>query len=278
MNRFLLAVLICMTMRATHLDAANLIWMSDITDANGADKGFVDLLVSASHNVERVDSPAMLSAADIAKLNAADAVIVGRANGSGQFQAAAGELWNSQVTSPVIVMSAYLARDNRMRWVAGNDLPDSGPTPLQAAIPEHPVFSGVSLNPDGTTMGDYNVMIDRGTSTNTNLPVGGTVIAWNPSVQTNATQGVAIAEWQPGAVIGGGMALAGYRMLFNAGSREPDGGAVTDAGKLDLTPLGQQIFLNAVGHAVSVPEPSSAVIGYWIGLTFLGLLRRRPRR
>jgi hypothetical protein len=252
-------------------DAANLIWMSDITDPNGADKGFVDLLTSAGHSVTRLDSPASLAAGDIATLNAADAVILGRANASAQFQAAAGELWNSQIASPVIAMSAYLVRDNRMRWVTGNDLPDSGPTPLIAANASHPVFQGISLNPDGSTMGNYNVMIDRGTSTNTNLPVGGSVIAWNPLVSTGGVQGVAIAEWSQGATIGGNMTLAGYRMLFNGGSREPDGAAVTAAGVLDLTPLGQQLFLNAVNHAVSVPEPSSIVLAC-IGLL---LVRRR---
>ena len=259
-------------MAAAPIHGADVIWASDITDPNGADKGFVDLLTSAGYNVTRVDTPTTLAPADIDLLNAADLVIVGRANASAQFQAASGDLWNLQVTSPVIAMSGYVVRDNRMRWVTGNDLPDSGPTPLKAASPGHPVFQGIALNPDGTTTEDYNLQIDRGTSTNTNLPVGGTVIAWNPSLDNNGVMGVAIAEWPAGTTVGGGMVLAGDRMLFNAGSREPDGAAVTSAGVLDLTPMGQQLFLNAVNYAV--PEPSSALLGM-AGMLVLVALRRR---
>ena len=136
------------------------------------------------------------------------------------------------------------------------------------------MFQGISLNPDGTTTEQYNVQVDRGTSTNTNPVVGGSVIAWNPSVQTGGNLGVAIAEWPAGTTIGGGTALAGYRMLFNGGSREPDGGAVTQAGVMDLTPMGQQLFLNAVDHVLAVPEPSSL----WLAAIGLLLLAYRVRR
>jgi hypothetical protein len=254
--------------------AADIIWVSDITDPNGADKGFVDLLTGAGHAVARVDGPSTLGDADITQLNAADLVIVGRANGSGQFQDNNGVIWNSQITAPVIAMSAYIVRDNRMKWVAGNDLPDSGPAKLRAENPAHPVFAGVALDGTNMMMDDYNVMIDRGTSTNTNLPVGGTVIAWNPTVSTGDVEGVAIAEWPAGAAIGGGQSLAGFRMLFNAGSREADGASVPDAGVLDLTAAGQQLFLNAVDYTLAVPEPSSALLLSG-GLLLLAARRRR---
>ncbi len=272
MRRFILfgAASLCLAAMATSLRADDLIWASDITDPAGADAGFVDLLVSAGHTVTRVDTPATLGAADIDQLNAADLVIVGRANSSGQFQDANGAIWNAQVTSPVIAMSAYLVRDNRMRWVTGSDLTDVGPTQLEATIPDHPVFAGVSLT-GGLTTDPYNVMIDRGISTNTNAPVGGSIIAANPAVAS----GVAIAEWPAGAVVGGDMVLAGYRMLFNAGSREPDGTGVTDAGVMDLTETGQQLFLNAVGHALAVPEPSSALLVGLGGVLLMAMRRRR---
>jgi hypothetical protein len=240
--------------------AADIIWASDITDANGADVGFVDLLTTAGHTVTRVDTPGTLGDTDIAQLNGADLVIVGRANGSGQFQDDNGVIWNAQVTAPVIAMSGYVVRDNRMRWVAGDDLPDSGPAKLRAEDPAHPIFAGVSLDATNMMVDDYNVMIDRGTSTNTNVPVGGTVIAWNPTVSTNGVEGVAVAEWPAGATVGGDQALAGFRMLFNAGSREADGAGVPDAGVLDLTDAGQQLFLNAVDYTLAVPEPSSAML------------------
>lgn len=260
---------------STSINAAEIIWVSDITDPAGADIGFVDLLTTASHNVTRLDTPTLLTDTEINQLNAADLVILGRANGSGQFQNENGEIWNSQVTAKVMAMSGYLVRDNRMRWVDGNGIPDSGPTPLQVN-PNHPIFAGIALNPDGSTVDDYNVMIDRGTSTNTNVPVGGHVLAWNPAVESNGVLGVAIAEWPAGATVGGGMTLAGYRMLFNAGSREPDGSGVPDAGVLDLTSMGQQLFLNAVNYAIAVPEPSTSILGL-LGALLL-VVRFRGRR
>lgn len=254
--------------------AANIIWVSDIDDPAGADAGFVDLLSNAGHSISRLNVPATLTDTEITQLNGADLVIVGRANGSGEFQDNNGAIWNSQITSPVIAMSAYIVRDNRMRWVAGNDLPDSGPAKLRAGDPAHPIFDGVALDAGNVMVDDYNVMIDRGTSTNTSLPVGGSVIAWNPTVSTGDVQGVAIAEWPAGATIGGDQTLAGFRLLFNGGSREADGAGVPDAGVLDLTAAGQQLFLNAVDYTLAVPEPSSALLLAG-GLLMLAARRRR---
>ena len=200
-------------------------------------------------------------------MNAADLVIVRRHNSSSQFQDGNGEIWNLQVTAPVMAMSAYIVRDNRMRWVTGSNLADSDATILKASQPGHPVFEGITLSPDSSTIDDYNVKIDQGISTNLDEPVGGSVIAWNPSVSNGGTMGVAIAEWPAGTVVGGGMELAGYRMLFNGGSRELGGQPIDAAGVLDLTPLGQELFLNAVNYA-AVPEPSSALLGL-IGLVGL---------
>lgn len=272
MRRFIVlgVALLCTTLTAASLHAGDLIWASDITDPAGADAGFVDLLTTAGHTVTRVDTPATLGDADIEQLNAADLVIVGRANSSSQFQGDNGAIWNAQVTAPVIAMSGYIVRDSRMRWVTASDLTDSGETQLEATIPDHPVFAGVSLT-DGKTTDPYNVMVDRGISTNTNEPVNGSIIAVNPAVGA----GLAVAEWPAGAVVGGDQVLAGYRMLFNAGSREPDGTGVDVAGMLDLTATGQLMFLNAVDHALAVPEPSSALLVTLGGMLLLALRRRQ---
>ena len=279
------SLVLCMVglLLARPADAANVVWVSAITDPAGKDAGFVQLLESAGHTVTRFAPTGLLEPAEIAQLNAADLVIAGRAVGSDQFQngtfatipEARATAWNTSITKPMIVMSAYLTRRNRLGWQTGNTVPDSGPTRLTAADPAHPIFNGIAFDTDGlTTLNDYNVQVDRGTTTIGTPLQGGTVIASNPSI----ADGIAIAEWAVGSIvqdeIGNSMVLGGQRYFFAGGSREPSGG-VTGAGALDLTTDGQQLFLNTVNYAL-VPEPSTfAVLG--LGLSTL-MLRRAGRR
>lgn len=259
--------------------AAAIVWASAISDPAGADAGFVNLLQGAGHTVSRFTIAGPLTAENVATLNTADLVIVGRASNSGDFDNANGVIWNEQITAPVINMTAYAARRNRLGWITGDTVPDSGPTPLVAANPAHPIFNGITFAGDGMTMADnYNVMIDRGTTQLGNPPVAGaTVIATNPLVANS----IAIAEWPAGTVVTDErtgvppQTLAGDRMFFAGGSREANGAAVTTAGVLDLTSAGQQLFLNAVNHALTVPEPSSITL---VGLGCALLLRRSVRR
>lgn len=271
--RMSVALLFCAALVAPVANAADILWNSEIADEMGADAGFVDLLRGAGHTVTRINTPALLTDADVATLNAADLVILGRAGNSSEYQNENGAAWNARVTAPVISMSAYFNRDNRMRWTVDSNLVDSGPAKLKAADPSHPIWNGIALDGEGNMIDDYNVLIDRGTSTNTSLLVNGNLIGTNPTVMSGANLGVAIADWPAGTEVGGGQVLAGYRMIFNGGSREADGAGIATAGKLDLTPAGQQLFLNAVNYAL-VPEPSSAVLGLF-GLLFLMTRRRR---
>jgi hypothetical protein len=105
---------------------------------------------------------------------------------------------------------------------------------------------------------DYNIVIDRGISTPTTLPVsGGTVIATSPMIADS----VAIAEWPTGVTVtdetGLTAVLAGPRYFFAGGSREAGGAGmgVDTAGKLDLTAAGEQLFLNLVDYIVGA-EPT----------------------
>lgn len=261
---------------ACPVQAADIIWFSSITDPAGPDAGFVDLLEGAGHTVTRYAEVAPLGADDITALNAADLVITGRSVNSSAFDNANGQVWNEQITTPMIATSAYIVRQSRMGWQANSSVPDSGPTPLVATFPNHYIFSGIDFAADGRTMAeDYNVMIDRGISTISGGLQGGTILATNPLI----TDGVAIAAWDAGTVVtddGIGMqTLAGPRYFFAAGSREADGSGVDTAGVLDLTDAGQRLFLNTVDYALGIPEPSTAVLAL-LGVVGVALFYRKP--
>src|SRR5687767_976586 len=164
-SRFL-AVLGVTLLFAGGAQAAQITWYS-ATASGGSDEPFISLLQGAGHTVTRF--PAVtgdLSDAQIAQLNTADLIIVGRATGSGDFDDLADETnWNQRVTKKLMIMSAYLVRNNRLGWQTTDGVPDSGPTPLVAADPNHPVFAGVTFQPGGnTTANNYNIQIDRGTT------------------------------------------------------------------------------------------------------------------
>jgi hypothetical protein len=243
--------------------AADILWASLVSDTDPAmpDQGFIDLLTGVGHNVTRFEieaTQAPLDAAEVATLNMADLVILGRGNASGNFQDLDADPWNQEVTAPVLVMSAYLIRTNRMGWMMGDAVPDSGPSPLVAADPDHPIFDGITFGADGVTMTEeFNIMIDRGTTIMGNAPVaGGIAIATHPTI----AGGVAIAEWPTGTTVtplnATAAPLAGPRNFFAGGSREADGGSVQDtAGQYDLTAAGQMLFLNTINYILDVEPP-----------------------
>jgi hypothetical protein len=251
MRTFVLFVAVTALVCAGRVQAANVIWYSF---ANvDTDIGFIDLLEGAGHNVTRIVEENPLTSPTMTTINSSDLIILARGVNSGSVDNTNMPIWNEQVMVPAVVLSAYLARNNRLGWVTGDGVPDlQEPTPLVAEDPSHPVFNGISFAADGVTMAnDFNVVIDRGISTNTSPPVaGGIVIATNPVIADS----VSIAEWPEGVTVtdetGQTAVLAAPRYLFNAGSRELDGAGVATAGKLDLTADGQQMFLNLVDYIV----------------------------
>jgi hypothetical protein len=271
-----LAVLGAALLFTSGAQAASIAWYS-ATTPGGSDEPFISQLQAAGHSVTRF--PAVqgvnLSDADISNLNAFDLVIVGRATASADFDDAADETnWNTRITKKVMIMSAFLTRMNRLGWQTANNVPDSGPTPLVAVNPNHPVFAGITFGADGVTMqNNYNIMIDRGTTQiGDPLPAGAIVIATDPAV----AGGIAIAEWPSGTTVfadGGSYSLAASRYFFAGGSREANGAALQTAGQYDLTDDGRRLFVNFVNYAL-VPEPTAC------GLLFVAgaLALRRARR
>ena len=91
-----------------------------------------------------------------------------------------------------------------------------------------------------------------------NIPAGQTPAIHPTDIYD--VKGYGIAEWPAGTVVRTTQAadtLAGYRLLFSCGTRDASGSTTSapnpQAGGLDLSAVGQQMFLNAVNYAVTQP-------------------------
>jgi hypothetical protein len=287
--------------------AASIFWVSDQLNAQTAtvgagpyaDDGIVALLTGAGHTVTRFNPPdaGAIAAGDIANMNAADLVIIGRTIASGAFDSAAETLpWNTLITRPLISTNSYISRSTRLGWYAsGPNQPDQVVNNLSFSNLANPVTSFIvgstALTGSTTTnsMTEAIVFPDssvdiRGISNITDpLVLGGTDIA---TVQVGAATGHFIATWPAGTTLAGtsaGQVLAGFRMQFLVGNRESAtaGGSANNAlgaaGYENLTPEGEQMFLRAVTVAINngaIPEPGSAALA---GLAAAAALLRRRR-
>ena len=123
-----------------------------------------------------------------------------------------------------------------------------------------------SLAISGTDQGIANAMEPGGTllasihfnpmDPGVNIPAGQAPAA-DP---IQVAEGYAVAEWPAGTTVRTTQAadtLAGYRLFFGCGTRDASGAANSapnpQAGALDLSADGQQIFRNAVVHALGQP-------------------------
>ncbi len=271
-------------------NAANIVWVSDYNDMAGAannafsaftpagdntitDFGFIRMLESAGHTVIRYNSPGaaaeLMSQADLDALNTNDLVILGRAGNSPAFQAPKGLQWNTNIVKPLMCMSPYFVRPDggRLGWFTGGTLPDTTPTVLTVGDPSAAgtdyLFGGVVMNGLKTAF-NYDEMIDRNTSLIVNDPVAGAVVHATATfpAEGNAAETTAyvIVGFPAGTVVAAGRdILAGYRMWFGGGSREAGTGFPTTvnghAGRENLTPTGEDIFLRAVQLAINNGVP-----------------------
>jgi hypothetical protein len=231
------------------------------TEAPGQD--YVDLLRANGHMVTRIitQSP---DQAFIDNLNAFDLVIASRQVASADYQDDPERaLWHEGLNKPMMIMSAYLMRNNRLQFMSGDTIPDHGQTPvtLLAEVPNHPIFQGVTLDGANTVeFATYPInaadgMEQRGLSVVTDpIAGGGTVLGSVGTVGDGTASGALIAHWPAGDQIGA-YTLAAPRMLFLSGSREDARGVIPIAGLFDLTPAGSQIFLNSVCHLATCGPP-----------------------
>jgi hypothetical protein len=258
--------------------AATIVWVSfhAADNAPGADavgvgfteapdKGYTDLLKANGFNVTRYVTSAT---PDAALLNGADLVIISRSVPSGNYEGAAATTWNTTISAPMMILGGYVIRQNRMGFSTGNTIPDTtGDIRLTAANPAHPIFAGIPLTA-GTMANPYAGVVpiptdgtmSRGISIVTEAAnANGTVLATVAPSGGGPAGAMVIAEWPAGVTVthaggAGTDTLAGPRLVFLTGSREPSG--VTGgqaAGIYDLHPDGERMFLNAVRYMLGVP-------------------------
>ena len=167
----------------------------------------------------------------------------------------------------MMILGGYVLRNSRMGFTTGGTMVDTtGDVMLTVNDPEHPIFAGVELV-DGTMVNPFaegavllptdGVTASRGISIN-NSPADdeGVVLAVisESSADTGPVGGLVIGEWAAGATLehnggAGADVLAGDRLVFLTGSREPDGVTGGDAaGLYDLYDDGTLMFLNAVSY------------------------------
>jgi hypothetical protein len=222
------------------------------------DDAFVTMLQAQGYSVDRFNPPTarttLLTSEEVERINGYDLVIVGRATASEAFRSPQGAQWNTEVTAPLMCMSPYMTRelDGWMGWFSGDTLVDGSSMRLTAvnlvdAVTAY-IFGSVEMD-GSTTLHAFDEPVDRNTSVPADPPVVGIVRA--RAVVDGQPVNV-IADFPPGVVVRNGQdALAGYRMFFAGGSRELFGASISNAGKENLTPTGEALFLRAVRVALN---------------------------
>jgi hypothetical protein len=249
--------------------AKKIVWVSAMypstADANvPSDQGFVDLLTAAGYKVDYQKGTLVgtgwvsywetLDPNKLAVLDAADLVILARGCNSAGMASDANEIaaWGS-VKTPVMLMSSYIAANNRWKWVNVNSQDARRTYYMTKAVdPNHPLFEGVALDANDVVQWyDPNAASGYASFINFADAGNGTVLAVRPD-----NGNMLIAEWPAGQEFyaGSGQIPADVRMLFSAGTQEVSG-QKTNWGVMNLNDAGQKIFLNAVNYMLNPPLP-----------------------
>lgn len=279
MKKFLMLCLVMCLFGAVVQEACagNIIWVRRSDTANlerQADQVWIDHLVGLGYNVTEGGFET-LTDENLAVLNAADLIIMGRGSDSGAYDdgvTLGGNpiqeeiAWNTLVTAPLLSMTPYSTRTSRWNWLNTNATEgvDLDPHTLTALNPGHAAFAGITL--DGNNQ--MNVTIPGVVRQIEFNPV--IALAGNETVVALATNGqIMIAEWAAGTAFVDGSIAGGQRMQLNL-SIDLNAGTLTHF--MDgLTPDSIQMFDNIVAYMI-VPEPAT------LGILGLGALLIRRRK
>jgi len=153
---YLIFVMMLALFLTSLIHAANIIWVTKTQDHDfdgiQDDLAWIDWLAAEGHTVDvRMDYWTELNPNKVDELNATDLVIMSRSTSSGDHDDGDEPvLWNS-VTSPMIVMNAYLTRTTRWLWMNTTST-ENADAILLALDTSHPVFDGVTLEMDNMVM------------------------------------------------------------------------------------------------------------------------------
>lgn len=199
-------------------------------------------------------------ATQLAQVNSADVVIIGRILSSAEYAFADRAAAFNALTVPLVSFTSYVTRPdgNRLGWESGavnTTSPLTGAeTTLTAAGAA--VFGGTA----GSTVDWYDGVA--------NLNAAGTGTVGTGEILATINGNILAAHWGPGTTSAGGATFPDDRLLFN----------LQDASGLVFpNAAGQQALINslvAYTPLIAVPEPSVTLFS----LGALGLLALRRRR
>lgn len=260
MKLHLLAALLLTCLTNLESQASLIVW---VTDNNGTDSTFTDHLSNdLGHTVDIRTDLRDLDATKVAQLEAADLIIVSRQTDSGNYSNAGEAIqWNG-LTTPIIVLNAYVTRNNRWEWLNTDAIQVNATDTVTVEDAGDPAFAGMGLT-NGSIMDTATSAVD-------------VIMTWPGAgnetlIGSNTTSGVPwIARWDAGTP------------FYSGSSQTPAGLRIHYAAPVAYTGLsadGQQVFNNLVEDALvsAVPEPSSYILVLFGFTGLLAFRRRLPR-
>jgi hypothetical protein len=199
---------------------------------------------------------------------------------TGDFDGAETPKWNS-LSTPIICTNAWMIRNNRWKWLNNGTANKDAGAPLMMVLDvNHPIFTGVTLDPDGLV----DVLDPNAGSGHTSFltdfldPGNGKLLAQSLGKYNTAW----IVEWAKGVeyYTGAVEKAGGPRLLFMAGTQDdPYTVSATDSnimpvGVFNLNAAGQKMFLNVLHYLVPTPialvnpsfeDPNAGKIKGWNG-------------
>ena len=249
-NKSIYLVLVLAFCLTSSVYATNIIWVSDFYDDDWDgitdDQAWVELLEAQGYKVDYTMGAGVgngywrtLDGDKIAALNAADLIIVSRNSNSADYDDVNERSQWSNITTPIISNSTHMTRRSRWRWLDTTTVPNLYNTVVDIMAPGHTIFANVTSPvqiTDGTVGPSTFVDINNGWVGNGTLlaKVRDFNMAW-------------IVEWEAGVEFypGSGQFAGGPRIFFAAGTQESPG---IGRGEYNLTPEGEQVFLNVVRY------------------------------